>query len=123
MNGLTLAYIGDAYYELVIRNYLIDNGNTNVKILHNKAIKYTSAIAQSKVIKELLDSNYLKEDEIASYKRGRNNSTTGRKNVDPKTYIESTGFEALIGYLFLEKKDRLNDIINKSIEIAESEGF
>ncbi|VEU80183.1 Mini-ribonuclease 3 [Haploplasma axanthum] len=123
MNGLTLAYIGDAYYELEIRKHLIEQGYTQVKILHNRAIKYTSGIAQAKIIERLINEDYLNEDELSAYKRGRNNSSTGRKNLDAKLYVMATGFEAVIGYLFLNDKDRLNEFIDKSIMIIEEEGF
>lgn len=119
MNGLTLAYIGDAYYELVIRKYLVGKGYSQVKILHNKAIKYTSGNAQAKIIEKLIEDNILNEDEINAFRRGRNSSGTGRKNIDAKTYILSTGFEALIGTLFLENSVRADEIIEKAIFIIE----
>lgn len=115
MNGLTLAYIGDAYYELQIRNHLLNKGYTHVKQLHSKAIKYTSSIAQANIVQMMIDNNILLEDEINAYKRGRNNSTSGRKNVDGETYAKATGFESIIGYLYLEKNNRLDLIVNISI--------
>lgn len=121
MNGLTLAYLGDALYEVSIRKHVIAKGYTSVKILHNQAVKYTSAIAQATIIEEMIKLNYLTEEELTIFKRGRNNSSTGRKNVDAKTYTISTGFEAVIGYLSLNNEDRLNEVIAKSIAIIEKE--
>lgn len=122
MNGLTLAYLGDAYYELEIRKHLVDKGFTKVKELHNRAIKYTSAVAQSKIYEKMIEDKFLTDEEINIFKRGRNNSSTGRKNVDAKTYTISTGFEAMLGYLYLNDKERLNIFIDKAIEIVELEG-
>lgn len=119
MNGLTLAYLGDALYEVSIRKHLINKGYTKVKILHNKAIKYTSAIAQAKIIDNFIENDYLTEEELTIFKRGRNNSSTGRKNVDAKTYTISTGFEAVIGYLSLNNEERLKELIDCAISIIE----
>lgn len=123
MNGLTLAYLGDAYYELEVRKYLINKGFTKVKVLHNEAIKYTSGQAQAHIYETLLENDFLTEEEITIFKRGRNNSSSGRKNVDAKTYTTSTGFEAMIGYLYINDKDRLNELVNKSIDIIEKGGI
>lgn len=120
MNGLALAYLGDAYYELEIRKHLINKGYTNVNILHNKAVKYTSSNAQYLIINTLIDEKIITEEEIKIFKRGRNQSSSGRKNIDPKIYTHATGFESLIGYLYLNNKKRLDEIILKSINIIES---
>lgn len=121
MNGLTLAYLGDAYYELEIRKHLIKKGYTKVKELHNFAVKFTSGTAQAFIIDKMIELNYLTLDEVTNFKRGRNNSSSGRKNIDAKTYTTATGFEAVVGYLFLNDQSRLDDFIKKSIEIIESE--
>lgn len=120
MNGLALAYIGDAYYELKIRNYLINKGYTNVNILHNKAVKFTSSNAQATIVESLINEKLITDDEFKIFKRGRNQSSSGRKNIDPKTYTYATGFESLIGYLYLNDKKRLDEIILKSINIIEN---
>lgn len=120
MNGLALAYIGDAYYELEIRKHLINKGFTNVNILHNKAVKFTSGNAQATIVDYLINNNLITEDEFAIFKRGRNQSSSGRKNIDPKIYTYATGFESLIGYLYLNDKERLNEIVLKSIYIIEN---
>lgn len=120
MNGLTLAYIGDAYYELYIRRYLIDKKITNVNQLHKTAIKYTQGESQSKIVMAFIDANELNEDELSLYKRGRNASGPGRKNTDAKTYHQATGFESLIGGLYLEDKNRCDTLIIKAIKLIES---
>lgn len=119
MNGLALAYLGDAYYELEIRKYLIKKGDTKVNKLHRKAIKYTSGLAQAKIIDYLITNNLINEEELSVYKRGRNNSSSGRKNIDAKTYVMATGFEALIGHLYINDQNRLDEIVKYAINIIE----
>lgn len=120
LNGLTLAYIGDAYYELRVREYLLSKKLTKVNDLHKTAIKYTSAVNQAKATKVLLEKFYT-EEEISIYKRGRNqNSSHKPKNADIATYNTSTGFEAVIGYYYLENnQSRLNEIIEETFRILE----
>ena len=71
------------------------------------------------IIEKLIDANVLSEDEHSAFRRGRNNSTSGRRNVDAKTYVMATGFESLIGYLYYNDKKRLDEVIKLSIEIIE----
>lgn len=119
-SGLTLAYLGDAYYEVEIRTYLISKGMTNVNQLHQQAIKYTSAVGQAKAVLRLLEQD-LTEEEVSVYKRGRNATSTRKpKNTALNIYQFATGFEALIGFLVIEKQqERLNEIIQKSIALIE----
>lgn len=119
MNGLTLAYIGDAYYELRIRKHLIDQGITHVNLLHKSAIKFTKGESQSKIMTHFIEQNILSSDEISFYKRGRNSSGPGRKNIDAKTYHQATGFEALIGALYLEDLKRCDLLIDLAITYIE----
>jgi len=120
LNGLTLAYLGDAYFELAIRRHLIGQGYTKVNDLHTKAIKYTSATGQAMIMMTLLNG-FLSEEEISTYKRGRNATSTHKpKNADLDQYRQATGFETLLGFLCEENQiDRLSQIIQKSIEIIE----
>ncbi len=120
-NGLTLAYIGDALYELKIREYLLGKGITKVNDLHNEAIKYTQAKAQAEIISELINSD-LSEEEISVFKRGRNQNATHKpKNADVQTYNMATGFESLIGYLYLSRDfDRVDELIAKATGIIEN---
>lgn len=119
-NGLTLAYIGDAYYELAVRKYLIEKKLTKVNDLHKNAIKFTSANNQAKACKVLLEEVFT-EEEIKIYKRGRNQTSTHKpKNSNIATYNMSTGFEAVIGYHYLDSNEkRLNELISKTIDILE----
>ncbi|QCI87255.1 Mini-ribonuclease 3 [Vagococcus zengguangii] len=113
LNGLALAYVGDAIYEVFIRDYLIRKGNTRPNMLHQKATKFVSAKAQASSIADMLAEGMLTEEEEAIFKRGRNaKSHTTAKNADVKTYRASTGFEALMGYLHLQgQTDRLNELM------------
>ena len=118
-NMLVLAYLGDSIYEFYIRKYLVDKGISKVKELQAEAIKYVSAKSQSSYLKELIDNNILNEEEINIVKCARNHKSNHKpKNCDIITYKLSTGFEALIGYLYLKKKqDRLEEIINYILRI------
>ena len=120
MSPLVLAYLGDTVYESYIREHLIrQNINRKVNNLHKLAIQYSKAKAQATIIHELEDE--LTEEEMKIFKRGRNQkSHTAPKNVDIIDYKYATGFEALIGYLYLsEDKERLEYIVKKGIEIIE----
>lgn len=99
---LTLAYIGDAVYEIVIRTILVEKGNAQVNKLHQRASKLVKASAQSEIIEKLKED--LTEEELAVYKRGRNaKSYTMAKNATMSDYRRATGFEALMGYLYLKE--------------------
>lgn len=116
-----LAYIGDAIYELHIREHIVEKFKENVNKSHKRAIKYVSAKAQAKITNEILEE--LTDDERDIVRRGRNASTnTVPKNTDVVTYKIATGFESLIGYLYLTKEtDRLEYIIKRGIILIEGE--
>lgn len=118
LSGLTLAYIGDAIYEVYIRDFLIRSGQTRPNQLHRLATHYVSAKAQHFLIEELLKADLLTEEEQAVYKRGRNaKSHTSAKNTSVFIYRASTGFECLIGYLHLtDQKERLEELVYWCIE-------
>ncbi len=116
---LTLAYIGDGVYELFVRTRVIEeNENMPVHMLHKETVKYVKAHSQSNSIDSMIA--LLSEDEIAVYKRGRNTkSNTMPKNADMSDYRKATGFEALIGYLYLSGEEkRLNELMNIAYENA-----
>ena len=122
LTGANLAFIGDAYYELRIRQYLIDNKITKSNELKNLSVKYVSAHAHHIICEKIKDQFTEHETEI--FKRGRNGAHHNyRKNLNYAEYNDSTGFEAIIGYLFLKQDfERLNEIICLSIKaIEESE--
>jgi len=116
---LALAYIGDAVYEIYVRSYVLEYGNTAVNKLHKASTGYVSAKSQSKIIHNL--APLLTETEAAVYKRGRNaHSNTSAKNAAIVDYRHATGFEALIGYLFISRQyERLNEIISFSFKIID----
>ena len=118
INVISLAYLGDSVYEVYVREHLIKMGIALVENLQREAIKYVSAKSQSKIVKWLTDNNYLNNDELDIIKRGRNYKRGSHpKNTDIITYKNSTGFEALIGYLYFDNKiDRLDEIIRYILE-------
>lgn len=115
INIVTLAYLGDAVYEIYIRETLIKKGLAKVEDLQKSATTYVSAKGQANILTNLLDNNILTEEEIEIVKRGRNYKRSSHpKHTDIITYKLSTGFETLIGYLYYNKKrDRLEEILNK----------
>lgn len=117
----TLAFIGDAVYNVYIRCYLASKSNEQTGKLHRKSINYVSAKAQSYTIDNLFD--FLSEEEKNVYKRGRNtNIDKVSKNVDIIGYKKATGYEALLGYLYLKfENKRLDEIVKKSIDIINNQ--
>lgn len=116
---LALAYIGDGVYELYVRTRVIEeHPNLPAHKLHLHTVKYVKAHAQSQSVEALLDM--LTEEETAVYKRGRNaKSATMAKNATMTDYRRATGFEALIGYVYLtENTERLNALMEKAYENA-----
>lgn len=114
INPLVLAYIGDAVYELEIRRILIEKKINKVNDLQKECTKYVSAKGQSRYMEKLLNSNILNSEELEIYKRARNSKVNSHpSNTDIITYKVATGFEALIGYLYLIKNTKkINEIIN-----------
>lgn len=114
INVITLAYLGDAVYEIYVREYLIKKGIAKVEELQKEAIKYVSAKSQSKILTYLIDNNLLTDIEFDIVKRGRNYKRVSHpKNTDIITYKMSSGFESMIGYLYLSNNnDRLNEIMS-----------
>ena len=118
-NTTALAYIGDAVYEVYIREYIIGTGQVNADAMHKIAIRYVSAEAQAKILKIIYDE--LSEEELGLVKRARNHKiSTKPKNTSPVTYKLATAFEALVGYLYMTgKKERLNKILMLAVAAAE----
>ena len=118
INSLTLAYLGDAVYEIYIRKYLINKGIAKVNNLQKEAIKYVSAKGQCKFVMQMLEENFLKEEEIDVFHRARNyKSNSHPKNTDIITYKHATGFEAIIGYLSLKNDNkRIEEIVDFCLE-------
>jgi len=118
LNGLTLAYMGDAVYEIYIRSYVISLGYSKVNDLHKRVIKFTSGNAQASLMHYLLEIEFLTEEEINIFKRGRNSHVhTARKNMNIQDYLDATGFEAVIGYLYLQENiERIKEIVDLAVK-------
>lgn len=116
---LTLAYIGDGIFDLVVRSIVVGKGNTRANELHRRTSKVVKAESQSNMI-ELLKP-LLTEEELAVYKRGRNaKSTSMAKNASMADYRRATGFEALMGYLYLNNEmGRLVELVKIGLEGTE----
>ncbi|MGT2949055.1 Mini-ribonuclease 3 [Streptococcus devriesei] len=121
INGIALAFEGDAVYSTYIRRHLIFQGQTKPSQLHRLATHYVSAKAQAMLITKMLDAGLLTEKEEDIYRRGRNaNANTKAKNTDIVTYKMSTGFEAVMGYLHMtEQIERLEELIDWCISEVE----
>lgn len=115
---LTLAYIGDAIYDLVIRTVVVERANRPNGDLHHITVKYVNAGAQAKMIEALQDK--LTEEEQTVYRRGKNSKPhTMAKNATPADYRKATGFEAVMGYLYLKgETERMLELIRTGIEAA-----
>ncbi len=115
---LTLAYLGDCVYELAIRTIIVNRGNQPVNILNKEGSNLAKAATQAKII-HILEAE-LTPQEQAAYKRGRNaKSPTMAKNATVADYRAATGFEALLGYLYMEQQEeRLLHILQRSFQIA-----
>ncbi len=123
VNGIVLAYMGDAIYEVYIRKHLLDEGMTKPTRLHHRATHYVSAKAQAMLIKKMGEQELLTPEEQEYFRRGRNaKSYTSAKNTSVVTYRISTGFEALFGYLYLSgQTKRLDELAVWCIKTVEAE--
>ena len=121
LSPLSLAYIGDAVFEMYVRTYIMKDVNMPVSKLHKAATRYVSATNQAFIVKKILDT--FTEEETSVYKRGRNaHSYTSAKNADIVDYRMATGLEALIGYLYVKKEtQRLEEIMAMCIDVINAE--
>lgn len=117
---LTLAYVGDSIYDLLIRTMLVEHGNSQVNKLHKRASALVKASAQREIMKVL--EPLLTEEERGYYKRGRNaKSYTTAKNASVSDYRVATGFEALLGFLYLtDRMDRLLELVKVGVEYCKT---
>lgn len=113
---LTLAYIGDCIYDLIIKTIVINEGNQQVQKLHKKTSGFVQASAQSKMMRIIQE--HLTEEEHSVYKRGRNaKSVSPAKNQSVTDYRRATGFEALLGYLYLKKEwKRMLELVKMGLD-------
>ena len=117
---LTLAYLGDAVFEIIIRTIIVEKKSGTVKSLHRQSSDLVNAKAQAELISRIM--NTLTDQEISIYKRGRNaKSHSVAKNADIHDYRSATGFEALMGYLYLNgEMERLLELIQLGLaELSE----
>ena len=120
-NTTALAYMGDAVYEVYIRNFVIEHGPTRVDAMNRKKIRYVCADGQARVAREMLASGFLSEEEARLVKRARNHTQTPKpRGTTPMDYKLATGFEALVGYLYLDgKTERLQEVVTEAMRIIE----
>ncbi|GAE31467.1 Mini-ribonuclease 3 [Halalkalibacter hemicellulosilyticus] len=123
VNALALAYMGDSVLDMYVRYFLIAKGKVRPHQLHVEATKYVSAKAQANAVRYLIEEQFLTEQEMAVFKRGRNaKSGTIPKNTDLNTYRYSTGFEAVLGFLYFQgNNERLDKMMTKAIYFIENE--
>ena len=139
INTTALAYIGDAVYEICVREHVLrqdlngmdKNFGAHVDALHKRAIRYVRADGQAKAIKSMLNEGFLSDEEAALVRRARNHKSASKpKNADAMDYKYATAFEALIGFWHLsaqagggrgeEAKQRMEEIILKAFERIET---
>ncbi len=119
LSPLTLAFLGDAVYELCVRQRVVAEGNRTVNDMHRKAVKLVNAAAQSDAYERITGA--LTEEELAVYKRGRNaNATSSPKHAALADYRRATGVEALFGYLYLKgETERIGELFDLACAAAE----
>lgn len=116
---LTLAYIGDSIYDLIIKSLVVNEGNKQVQKLHKRTSTLVQASAQSRMMRTIQE--HLTEEEHVIYKRGRNaKSVSPAKNQSITDYRRATGFEAVMGYLYLKKEwKRMLDLVKIGLDSLE----
>ena len=113
-SALVYAYLGDAIYELYIREFLIEKGIVKVNELQKQSVSYVSAKAQAKFLRELINKDFFNDEELSVIKNARNHKSHSSKSTDILTYKHATALEAIIGYLYYQKdKKRIEQIINE----------
>lgn len=113
---LALAYIGDSVFDIYVRTKVVKEGNTSVNNLHKKCVKYVSAKAQNQMVLKIMEE--FSEEEKNVFRRGKNTKMhTVAKNATLSEYRNATGFEAVLGWLYLQDKtQRLEEIIKKAMD-------
>ena len=122
MNTTTLAYLGDAVFEVIVREKIVTEKPGDVGRAHHTAVRYVSAGGQAKAAKAMIAEGFLNEEELAIYKKARNHRAMSRpQHADPKEYKIATGFEALLGWLYLsDERERLRDIAAEAVRIVDA---
>ena len=124
INTTTLAYLGDAVFEVIVREKIVREKPGDVGRAHHTAVRYVSAEGQAKAAKAMLAAGFFTEEEERLYKRARNHRSMSRpQNADPRNYKIATGFEALLGFLYLsDDRERLREIAAEAVRIVDSSG-
>lgn len=124
LNGSALAYIGDAVYEVYVRQLVIQRGITQPNRLHRAATKYVEAKGQAYAVQHIREQEWFTETELTMYKRGRNHkANTKAKNASIGDYRQATGFEAVVGWLHLNQEDeRLQELMHLAVTIIDERG-
>lgn len=122
INTTALAFIGDAVYEVFIRNRVLLKYGQNADRLHREAVRYVKADAQAGVVRELTALGFLTEEEESLVRRARNRKSKSKpRGASPMEYKLATAFEALIGYLYKSgETERLEEVLEKAAEIIET---
>lgn len=122
LNALALAFIGDSVFDLFVRRRLIEKGTVKPQRLHEEATSYVSAKAQAMIVYELIEQGFFTDEELSVFRRGRNaKSGAIPKNTDVQTYRQSTGFEAVLGYHYLNGDDRrLSELLEHAFHVIET---
>lgn len=121
-NSTSLAWIGDAFYTLKVREHLLSKGYGKPSLLEKKQAGFNSAKSQAKILEKLMKEDSFSEDELEILRRGRNaNIHTKAKNTDLETYLQATALEALLGYLYLYgHHERLSELMSRILTLGES---
>ena len=121
MNTSTLAYLGDAVFEVIVREKIVTEKPGDVDRAHHTAVRYVSAAGQAKAAKAMIAEGFLTEEEEQIYKRARNHRSMSRpQNADPREYKIATGLEALLGFLYLsDDRQRLREIAAEAVRIVD----
>ena len=122
LNTNTLAYLGDAVFEVIVREKIVREKPGDSNRSHHTAVRYVSSAGQAKAAKTMIAEGFLSDDELAVYKRARNHRTMSRpQHADPKEYKIATGFEALLGFLYLsDERERLREIAAEAVRIVDA---
>lgn len=121
MSLYQLSFLGDAVFELMVREYIISKNIVKLNDLQKCTLSFVTAKRQGYFVKCLIENGILSEDEIDIVRRGRNLKThKSPKNCDAVTYKYSTAFEILVGYLYVNDRDHLNEIFNYIVDIEGS---
>lgn len=121
MNTTALAYIGDAVYEVYVRERVLTMERTHVDHIHKLSIRYVNNAGQAAAVKKMMNEGFLSDEETALVKRARNHKSASKpRNADPVNYKLATAFEALVGWLYLEgQKERMEEVVMRAIAIIE----